>query len=125
MSVSRSESLAPNLRSRRRSNTAQSVFKNSSQSTAPLQIGDTKILTTWVHDPKESPAITLNQSFWPGLIEGDLLQLSVNNAESASGFLFIVPKDEGVAKQQLQVPHSSNVKSCEVTRLPRYPYQGQ
>ncbi|TCD67635.1 vacuolar membrane-associated protein iml1 [Steccherinum ochraceum] len=103
MSVSRSESQTPHLRGRRRSNTAQSLFKNPPQSATPLLVGDFKVLTTWVHDPKESTAITLNQSFWPGLTEGDLLQLSAPNAEQSSGFLFIVPRDEGVAKQQLQI----------------------
>ncbi|OBZ69159.1 Vacuolar membrane-associated protein IML1 [Grifola frondosa] len=66
-------------------------------------IGDSKALTTWVHDPKESPTVTLNHSWWPGVAEGDMLRLSSNNMQSSSGFLFIVPRDEGSLKHQLQI----------------------
>ncbi|KAL6301620.1 hypothetical protein BKA93DRAFT_738346 [Sparassis latifolia] len=103
MSVSRSESQTSQSGSRRRSNTAQSVYKSTPASVTPLKFGDSKTLTTWVHDPKESPNAILNQSWWPGVAEGDMIKLSANPAEGASGYLFIVQKDEGMVKHQLQV----------------------
>ncbi|KAI0075621.1 hypothetical protein K474DRAFT_1664070 [Panus rudis PR-1116 ss-1] len=100
MSISRSES-QNHYNGRRRSNTAQSIFKNPPVS-QPLKYGDTKVLTAWVHDPKDSPNITLNQSWWPGVAEGDLLRLTPQT-DPSTGFLFKVTKDEGNNKHQLQI----------------------
>lgn len=89
---------------RKRSNTAQSLARmqapTSSTPGAPLKLGDSKVLNTWVHDPKESSKVIFNQSWWPGVAEGDLLR--VTQSETASGYLFIVPKDEGCPKPTLQ-----------------------
>ena len=105
MSTSRSESQAPQY-GRKRSNTVQSIYKNTQIPALPLKLGDTKTLTTWVHDPKDSPSIILNQSWWPGVAEGDMLQLTAQPLANASpGMLFIVPKDEA-QKHQLQVSPS-------------------
>ena len=69
----------------------------------PLKQGDCKVLTTWVHDSKDSPNVVLNQSYWPGVTEGDIIQISpYPSGDITSGLLFIVPKDE-VVKHQLQV----------------------
>ena len=72
---------------------------------APLKVGDSKVFNSWVHDPKESQSVIFNQSLWPGVVAGDMLRITGSGAED-SGFLFIVPKDEGYAKPQLQVRDS-------------------
>jgi hypothetical protein len=100
MTTSRAESQQPY--GRRRSNTAQSILR-----TAPavlLKYGDFKVLNSWVHDTKESANVILNQSWWPGVSEGDLLRVRGSNSEDPDfAFLFIVPKDDGCVKHQLQV----------------------
>ncbi|KAG8217784.1 hypothetical protein J3R82DRAFT_5946 [Butyriboletus roseoflavus] len=86
---------------RKRSNTAQSLARMPpSTAGVPLKLGDSKVLNTWVHDPKESPKVILNRSWWPGVAEGDLLR--VTQSEDTSGYLFTVPKDEGCPKPTLQ-----------------------
>jgi hypothetical protein len=101
MSTSRAESQSSQY-GRRRSNTAQSIFKNPSQPLiSPAKFGDSKNLITWVHDPKESPVVLFNHVWWPGVNEGDILRVTTNNSDS--GFLFTAPKDEGTVKPQLQV----------------------
>lgn len=97
MSVARSDSV--NL-GRRRSNTAQSIYKSTP---IPLKMGDSILLTAWVHNPNDSPHVMFNRTYWPGVIEGDLLRISSDSADDASGFLFIVPRDEATLKYQLQV----------------------
>lgn len=97
MSSSRAESQASQY-GRRRSNTAQSVYKPPPPpTTAPLKYGDTKTLTIWVHDPTQPPGsnVILNHAHWPGVAEGDML------ADELSGFLFRVQKDEASARQQV------------------------
>ncbi|EIW84767.1 hypothetical protein CONPUDRAFT_87316 [Coniophora puteana RWD-64-598 SS2] len=110
---------------RKRSNTAQSIFKpptpsqsqqqqQQQQQTPPtppaLKIGDAKTLISWVHDIKESPNVILNQSFWPGVAEGDMLHVINANADDGEeGFLTVVPKDEGCAKPALQISIPRNV----------------
>jgi hypothetical protein len=68
----------------------------------PLKVGDSKVFNSWVHDPKESQLVIFNQAWWPGVAEGDMLRVSGSGVDD-SGFLFIVPKDEGCTKPQLQV----------------------
>jgi hypothetical protein len=42
--------------------------------------------------------------WWPGVTEGDIVRVTPHNFEGgSSGFLFIVPKDDGGARSQLQV----------------------
>lgn len=93
--------------SRRRSNTVQSVFKVAS---TPLKHGESTVLTAWVHDPKDSPHVLLNHGAWPGVCEGDLLQLSQAEKEEQPGFLFVVPKEETGNKPQLQVRRFHRVR---------------
>lgn len=107
MSTSRSESQTPQF-GRRRSNTAQSIYKTQPLSATPLKIGDSKTLITWVHDVKDSPNVTLNQAWWSGVAEGDMLRLSANPSDNASGFLFIFQRDEGSVRHQLQVSSPSH-----------------
>lgn len=93
---------------RKRSNTVQSVLKSAVPASTipavpaiPLRTGDTKVLTIWVHDPKDSPSVILNHTWWPGVQEGDLLQLSDHG--SGPKVLFQVPKPDESVKHQLQV----------------------
>ena len=103
MSTSRAESQQPY--GRRRSNTAQSILR--STPVTPLKYGDSKVLNSWVHEPKESANVVLNQSWWPGVSGGDLLRVRGSNAEDPDfAFLFTVPKDDGCIKHQLQVCHN-------------------
>ena len=113
----RSESQGPAPFGRKRSNTVQSLYKNApnipSIPALPLKVGDTKVLTTWVHDPKDSTAITLNRSWWPGAAEGDMFRLTPHSSQNPSpisaqdtpGMLFIASNEE-VQKHQLQVSSS-------------------
>lgn len=104
MSVSRAESQY----GRRRSNTAQSLFRPPPQTT-PLKIGDSTILSTWVHE-KESSNVLLNRSYWPGVSEGELLRITYANAEEKrDGFLFLVPNEDSSAKAQLQVRQHDSI----------------
>ncbi|KAJ7154183.1 hypothetical protein C8R46DRAFT_1297935 [Mycena filopes] len=98
MSGSRAESQS--TYGRRRSNTAQSMLRPMPAPT-PLKIGDFQVLNSWVHDLKESTTVIFNQSWWPGVCEGDML--SVSSYSGAEAFVFIVPRDEGCAKPQLQI----------------------
>jgi DEP domain-containing protein 5 len=96
--MSRSESQGPQF-GRRRSNTAQSILRPVPVS--PLKIGDSAQLNLWVHEPKDSPNVMFNHASLPGVSEGDMLMISVNN--DTPGFLFIVPKEDGNVKPQLHV----------------------
>jgi hypothetical protein len=73
---------------------------------APLRVGDCKILSSRVHDAKDTPAVIFNHACWPGVVEGDLLRATLTSGDEEqpnSGFLFVLPKDEGSAKHHLQV----------------------
>lgn len=109
MTTSRSESQQPQY-GRKRSNTVQSVYKPPPVvvPAIPLKNGDFKVLTAWVHDTKDSPSVTLNQTWWPGVAEGDTIELSVQPPEQgpSSSVLFRVQKDEAI-KHQLQVDYAS------------------
>jgi hypothetical protein len=97
---------------RRRSNTAQSSFR--APPPASLSIGDNKILNAWVHDVKDSHSVIFNQTWWPGVAEGDCLRVFSNDADNAeTAFLFIVPKDDNCPKPQLQVCFLSSC-ACEL-----------
>ncbi|KAJ7766620.1 hypothetical protein B0H16DRAFT_1309369 [Mycena metata] len=98
MSGSRAESQP--AYGRRRSNTAQSMLRPM-PAPVPLKFGDSQVLNSWVHDLKESTTVIFNQSWWPGVCEGDML--SVSSYGGAEGFVFIVPRDEGCPKPQLQI----------------------
>jgi hypothetical protein len=83
---------------------------------SPLRVGDFKVLNLWVHDTKESIDVLFNQAWWPGVTEGDVLRVSGSSSDdpSSSGFLFIVPKDDGNLKHQLQVHVDSAIAVGEV-----------
>ncbi|KAJ7706855.1 hypothetical protein B0H17DRAFT_1001281 [Mycena rosella] len=98
MSGSRGESQS--AYGRRRSNTAQSLLRPM-PAAPPLKLGDFQVLNSWVHDLKESTTVIFNQSWWPGVCEGDML--SVASYSGAEAFVFIVPRDEGCSKPQLQI----------------------
>ncbi|KAG6863860.1 hypothetical protein C0991_002582, partial [Blastosporella zonata] len=102
MSTSRAESQQPQYNRRNRSNTAQSILRPIP--VIPLKYGDSKILNSWVHDPKDDAKVIFNQSWWPGVSEGDLLRVRGANAEDPDfSFLFAVPRDDGCVKPQLQI----------------------
>ncbi|KIL67100.1 hypothetical protein M378DRAFT_74252 [Amanita muscaria Koide BX008] len=104
MTGSRAESQQPHY-GRRRSNTTQSILRPLLQSAGPIKIGESKVLNLWVHDIKDSePSVILfNHSWWPGVAEGDLLRVMSVNSNADSSFLFVVPKDDGLSKPQLQI----------------------
>ena len=78
------------------------MFKNLPHQ--PLQIGDSTTLSTWVFDNPAVPVL-LNFDYWPGVAEGDMLQVTTQTQGDRPGFLFIVQNDAGLAKQtQQQVP---------------------
>ncbi|KAF9261252.1 hypothetical protein L218DRAFT_961730 [Marasmius fiardii PR-910] len=83
---------------RRRSNTTQSMFRSTPN--VPLLYGDNTVLNSWVHDVKDSPNVILNHAYWPSVREGDMLSISAGEGRA---FLFVVPKDEGCPKPQLQI----------------------
>lgn len=103
MSTSRAESQQSRF-GRARSGTGQSNLR---PLPPPIRLkdGDFKVLNSWVHDDiRESANVILNQALWPGVAEGDVLRVVSSDAEDReSGFLFIVPMDEGCVKTQLQV----------------------
>lgn len=100
--TSKAESQQPQFSRRNRSNTAQSILRPTP--VAPLKFGDSKVLNTWVHDPKDDPKVIFNQSWWLGVAEGDLLRvIGSSTKDPESAFFFCVPKDDGCAKPQLQV----------------------
>jgi hypothetical protein len=68
MSISRPESQY----GRRRSNTAQSAFKNTLPPPPPLELGASRVLTAWVHGAGDSNNVMLNHSHLPGVATGDL-----------------------------------------------------
>lgn len=102
MTASRAESQQSHF-GRRRSNTTQSILRQVPPTINPLKVGESKVLNLWVHDTKDSPSILFNHSWWPGVTEGDLLRVASVSAGVDSSFLFVVPKEDGSAKPQLQV----------------------
>ncbi|KAI9508459.1 hypothetical protein F5148DRAFT_1284026 [Russula earlei] len=99
MSISRSGSQY----SRRRSNTAQSVFKNPHPPPPPLELGASKVLSAWVHSAGDSSHVILNHSHFPGVAAGDLLRVTTSQFHDKSGFLFIVPYEDPSVRPQLQI----------------------
>ncbi|KAJ7600695.1 hypothetical protein C8J56DRAFT_910997 [Mycena floridula] len=99
---SRAESQPPDRQyGRRRSNTAHSILRPPALPSPPVQVGESKIFNSWVHDDiKESPNVIFNHSWWPGIAEGDMLSVTGTNSDA---FFFIAPKDDGCAKPQLQI----------------------
>ncbi|KAG7448312.1 uncharacterized protein BT62DRAFT_1059883 [Guyanagaster necrorhizus] len=102
MSTSRAESQQPQF-NRRRSNTAQSLLRPVPPPVPcpPLEIGDTVVLNSWVHDPKDNQNVTFNHARWPGITEGEMISVTANGMNES--FFFIVPKDDGSNKPQLQI----------------------
>lgn len=103
MSISRPESHY----GRRRSNTAQSAFKNHFLQ-PPLELGASKVLTAWVHgagDPSASSNVILNHAHLPGVAAGDLLSVTLPQLHDKSRFLFLAPSEDPSPsiRQQLQV----------------------
>ncbi|KAK0463544.1 uncharacterized protein EV420DRAFT_1728362 [Desarmillaria tabescens] len=102
MSTSRAESQQPQF-NRRRSNTAQSILRSVPPPVPcpPLEIGDTVVLNSWVHDPRDNQNVTFNHARWPGVTEGEMISVTANGGNES--FFFIVPKDDGSNKPQLQI----------------------
>ena len=136
MPSSRPESQQPPPTGRKRSNTVQSHFKHAppvlpAPLAPPLKRGDSRVLTTWVHDGKDSPNVVLNYSYWPGVVEGDMLRLrpyssqsSAEGAHEPPGVLCVVGKDEA-QKHQLQVSFLCLTLSRFQSDLyTRYPFLG-
>jgi hypothetical protein len=97
--VMRGESNPPYSRKRSSTVSSTSMFKNVPHQ--PLQIGDTITLSIWVLDTPAVPVV-LNHDYWPGVAEGDMVQVTTQAQGECPGFLFIVPNDAGMAKQTQQ-----------------------
>ena len=97
--VIRGESHPPYSRKRSSTVSSTSVFKNFPHQ--PLQVGDTTSLSTWVSDALAVPVV-LNHDYWPGVAEGDMIEVTTLAQGDRPGFLFIVPNDAGLAKQTQQ-----------------------
>jgi DEP domain-containing protein 5 len=69
----------------------------------PVKFGDAKNFTAWVHEPKENVNIAFNCSHWPGVGEGDVFRVTHADDKDRHGFFFVLLKDDGVTKPQLQV----------------------
>jgi hypothetical protein len=101
MSSSRAESQHSHF-GRRRSNTAQSVLRPLPLPPAPpLNVGDTKSFSLWVHETKDAPDVLFNHSSWPGVAEGDLMKVNKEGHDDA--FLFFIPKEDQCPRSQLHV----------------------
>lgn len=103
MSSSRAES--QHASTRRRSNTAQSVYRPMMAQpiiNIPLKVGDTRVLNAWVHENKESPDVIFNRMHWPGDCQGSLVRVTAVGGLESAGFLFVVPLDAPVVKDKLQ-----------------------
>jgi DEP domain-containing protein 5 len=108
---------APN---RRRSNTVTSfvsTHRNSPLTPAsaspvpltPARLGEKRVLTAWVHDPRESPDVIFNRAVW-NAGPGSIVRVVPMEEDSSSGgeeraFMFAVPEGdvEGPIKYGLQV----------------------
>ncbi|THU87258.1 hypothetical protein K435DRAFT_821688 [Dendrothele bispora CBS 962.96] len=120
MSTSRAESQQPPY-GRRRSNTSQSILRPLLTPTAPpLVVGDSKVLNSWVHDVKESTSVIFNHSWWPGVVEGDILSVSAGSDHDS--FLFVVPKDDGVPKPIAEAFGLRNNSEVIVTKVDKEKY---
>ena len=93
--------------SRKRSSTisSTSLFKN--VPAPPLQLGHQTTMSTWVSDSLAVPVV-LNHECWPGVSEGDMIQVTTQANAERPGFLFIVRDDTGLPRQTQQQVHSSN-----------------
>ena len=89
-------------------------------SASPLEVGNSKDLTLWVHDISPSGPtadVIFNLEAWPGVAEGDMLRVTEAGGEEdgdarfeRDGFLFIVRRpgdDAGRPSNTLQVSPSS------------------
>jgi len=104
MPSSRAESQHSHF-SQHRSNTAQSVLRTlPTPALEPLQIGDSKTFSLWVHEVKDAPGVLFNHSLWPGVAEGDLMKVIKSGSQDSNGsFLFFIPKEDQSPRAQFQV----------------------
>ncbi|KAF8504057.1 hypothetical protein BU17DRAFT_78315 [Hysterangium stoloniferum] len=85
--------------SRKRSSTLSSVFKN--VPAQPLQVGECITLSIWVSDAPTAPVV-LNHDCWPGVAEGDMIEVTTQAQNEHPGFLFIVQNDASATRQMQQ-----------------------
>ncbi|KAF8582674.1 hypothetical protein K439DRAFT_1413077 [Ramaria rubella] len=98
--AARGDSNPPYSRKRSSTVSSTSVFKNN-VSSQPLQVGDTTTLSTWVSDTPAVP-VALNHECWPGVAEGDMIEVTTQTQGDRPGFLFIVRNDAGLTRQTQQ-----------------------
>ncbi|GJJ12397.1 hypothetical protein Clacol_006639 [Clathrus columnatus] len=98
---------------RKRSSTVSStsIFKAPTPA-SPLRVGDTTTLSIWVSDAPVLPVI-LNHDCWPGVLEGDVIEVIIPSQSDRPGFLFTVQTETGVAKQSQQ---QANLKKITISR---------
>lgn len=119
-SQSRSQSQHESAYRRKRSSTLQSMLR-SPVSASPLEVGNFKDLTLWVHAVSPSNPVedvTFNLEFWPGVAEGDMIRVTETGGDGdgdarfeRDGFLFVVKRpndDSGRHSSALQVSPASH-----------------
>jgi len=105
--------------SRKRSSTVSSlsIFKSNGQ-VQKLKPGDSTNLSIWVSDSPAVPVV-LNHECWPGVSEGDMIEVTSAAQSIHPGFLFIVPSDTssntGSSRQAQQQVRNLFNNSCILT----------
>jgi hypothetical protein len=75
------------------------VFKN--VPAQPLQVGESTTLSIWVFDAPAAPVV-LNPECWPGVAEGDMIEITTQAQNEHPGFLFIFQNDASATRQMQQ-----------------------
>jgi hypothetical protein len=116
MTTSRAESINQPPYGRKRSNTVQSFLRSPVTPITPLCVGDSQVLSLWVHDAAtQGNDVIFNSEYWPGAAEGDMIRVTAVPADGEElslreqiGFLFIVQNhDNRTLNNQLQVRYRS------------------
>jgi len=91
---------------RRRSNTATSL--RGPALAATVQFGDSITLVAWVHTDGNPSTVLLNFAAWPGIGEGDLVELTCRGRKASDdvSFVFTVKdvEDARRPRQQISIP---------------------
>ncbi|KIJ44371.1 hypothetical protein M422DRAFT_252378, partial [Sphaerobolus stellatus SS14] len=88
----RGESIPPFNRKRSSTVSSLSMFK-SPLPPQPLREGDSIALNIWVESSSGAAPVVLNHDCWPGVAEGDMIEVTSPGQKEHPGFLFIVQSD--------------------------------
>src|ERR1700761_1153959 len=104
---------------RRRSNTATSL-----RAPATVQFGDSVTLVAWVHTDGNPSTVLLNFAAWPGIGEGDLVELTSRGRKASddANFVFTVKDIEDARRPRQQVSPSGSFGRMQLINLmlPRF-----